>query len=50
MCKELEDELENSRRAAVELAEHLERMGAEKAKIPIQTDSGCYVIEIRKML
>ena len=48
MCEELEEELEEGEKAARLLAEHLESMGAGKCSIPISTDNGCYIIEIRK--
>jgi len=48
MCEELTEELERGRLASELL---IERMGnAEKCKIPIETDNGCYIIEIRKTL
>jgi|GEM_PF-4672355 len=51
MCEELTEELERGRLASELLIEHLESMGnAEKCKIPIETDNGCYIIEIRKTL
>ncbi|MFA5381918.1 MAG: hypothetical protein WC356_02045 [Candidatus Micrarchaeia archaeon] len=50
MCKELEEELERGDNAAKALIEHLENMGAAQGEIPITTDSGCYIINIRKTL
>ena len=50
MCEDLKEELQDGEDAARAWAEHLESMGAGKASIPIETDSGCYVIEIRKTL
>ena len=49
MCEELEEELERGETAARDLIEHFENMGnPEKCSIPIETDKGCYIIEIRK--
>ena len=49
MCEELKEELERGRKAAEDLIEHFENMGnPEKCSIPIVTDNGCYIIEIRK--
>jgi hypothetical protein len=51
MCKELEEELERGHKAAEALCEHLENMGGvAQAEIPITTNSGCYIINIRKTL
>jgi hypothetical protein len=50
MCKELEEELERGNTAAKALIEHLEVMGAAQCEIPITTDSGCYIINVRKTL
>ena len=50
MCEELEKELEEGDKAARLLVEHLERMGAAKANIPLETDNGCYHIEVKKVL
>jgi len=49
MCEELEEELERGQKAAKALIEHFESMGnVEKCSIPIETDNGCYIIEVRK--
>lgn len=50
MCEELEKELARGQKAAEDLIEHLESTGADKIKIPITTDNGCYIIEIRRTL
>lgn len=51
MCEELEEELKRGMEAARELIEHIENMGnPTKCSIPIETDNGCYVIEVRKTL
>ena len=50
MCEELEQELRRGEEAAQHLVEHLERMGADKASMPIVTDDGCYIVEVRKTL
>jgi len=50
MCKDLEEELKKGRKAAADLIEHFENMGADKCSIPIETSDGCYIIEIRKTL
>jgi len=51
MCKELEDELKRGDEAAKALVEHMENMGmADKMSRPVQTENGCYVIEVRKTL
>ena len=51
MCEELNEELKEGANAAKRLAEHLENMGCvDKASIPVTTDSGCYMVEIRKTL
>lgn len=50
MCEELEEELEDGEKAARALVEHLESMGAHKASIPIETDEGCYIVEIRRTM
>jgi len=51
MCQELTDELERGDRAAKELCEHIEEMGmADKMSRTVQTENGCYVIEVRKTL
>ena len=55
MCKELEEELERGRKAAYNLIEHFENMScagieAARCSIPIETEKGCYIIEIRRTL
>ena len=51
MCKELEEELKRGKEAAILLIEHFENMGSPaKCSIPIETDGGCYIIEVRKTL
>ena len=60
MCEELKEELERGRKAAEGLIEHFENMGISspdgktyppaKCSIPIETDNGCYIIEIRKTI
>lgn len=50
MCEELEEELEEGKKAAILLAEHLASMGAGKCTIPVEIDSGCFIVEIRKTL
>jgi hypothetical protein len=51
MCQELEDELRRGREAALDLIEHLERMGgASKMELPIETDNGCYRVTVIKTL
>lgn len=48
-CKELEEELERGRKAAEDLIEHFESMGSpQKCSIPVETEEGCYIIEVRK--
>ena len=49
MCQELTEELARGRKAAEDLIKHFENMGNPgKGSIPIETDAGCYIIEIRK--
>jgi len=48
--KELSEELKKGKQIAELLAEHLENMGAKNCSIPIEINSGCYIIEIRKTL
>ena len=51
MCEELKEELECGQLAARDLIEHFENMGdPDKCSIPIETDKGCYIIEVRKTL
>ena len=51
MCEGLNEELEEGRKVALALAEHLENMGmAEKASFPVETENGLYIIEIRRTL
>ena len=50
MSEELTNELAKGRKAAEDLIEHFENMGADKCSIPIETSDGCYIIEIRKTL
>jgi len=51
MCEEANEELERGQKAAEDLIEHFENMGnPAKCSIPIETDKGCYIIEIRKTL
>lgn len=50
MCKELKEELEDGKKVAMLLVEHLEAMGAAKASFPIETDDGCYQVTIIKTL
>lgn len=50
MCEEDIEELECGNKAAILLAEHLERTGADKITIPILTDAGCYQIIIVKTM
>ncbi len=51
MCEELKEELERGQQAAKDLIEHFENMGnPAKCSIPIETDSGCYIIEVRKTI
>ena len=51
MCEELEEELARGQKAANDLIEHFENMGnPTKCAIPIQTNKGCYIIEVRKTL
>ena len=51
MRKELKEELERGQKAAKDLIEHFENMGnAQKCSIPIETENGCYIIEVRKTL
>jgi hypothetical protein len=37
MCKELEDELKTADAPALALVQHLDRMGASKCEIPVET-------------
>ena len=52
MCEELNEELERGTKAAKDLIKHFENMGNPeitfKCSIPIETENGCYIIEIRK--
>ena len=50
MCEELEEMLARGRKIAEDLAEHLEEAGAGKITIPLETDNGCYIVEIRRTL
>lgn len=50
VCQELEEELARGRKAAADLVEHFENMGAGKVTMPIETDNGCYRITIIKTL
>ena len=55
MCQELKKELERGNHAARKLIKHFETMNfagyeAANRSIPITTDNGCYIIEIRKTL
>ena len=50
MCEELEHELEEGEKAAKALAEHLENMGANSFSRTVETDEGCYIVEVRKTL
>lgn len=50
MCQELEEELAIGQKAAMDLIEHFERMGADKVDIPIETDNGCYRVTVIKTL
>ena len=46
----LEQELDQGRDAAKDLVEHLERMGADNCSRTVETDNGCYIVEVRKTL
>ena len=51
MCEELTEELERGQKAAKDLIEHFENTGnPQKCSIPIQTDKGLYIIEVRRTL
>ena len=50
MCEELEEMLEEGRKAANAMVEHLENSGAEKIQIPITNDNGCYQVTVVKSL
>ena len=51
MCEELTEELSRVNKAARDLIEHFESMGnPAKCSIPIETDKGCYIIEVRRTL
>ena len=50
MCEELDEELARGSLLAFQLAEHLDAMGAANLSIPIETEEGCYIVEIRKTL
>lgn len=44
MCRELENELEVGRKAAIHLVEHLINMGAARVKIPLEIDGVWYEV------
>jgi hypothetical protein len=48
MCKELTDELDNGKRLAIELAQHLLGMGAGKASIPVQIDADTFLVTVEQ--
>lgn len=55
MCEEAKEELERGQKAAEDLIEHFENMGTDEIKvakcsIPIETEKGCYIIQIRRTL
>lgn len=50
MCEELKEELENGNKAMKLLVEHLEAMCADKLTQHIETELGCYIVEVRKTL
>ncbi|HML73347.1 MAG TPA: hypothetical protein PKB02_02505 [Anaerohalosphaeraceae bacterium] len=50
MCEELEESLNEGHEAARRLVDHLLDMGAGKCTIPIETDDGCFIVEVRKTL
>ncbi len=51
MCEELQEELDRGKKTAEDLIEHFENMGnPSKCMILIETDNGCYIIEVRKTL
>lgn len=47
---ELVEELEKGQEAALLLCEHFERMKAAKLSLPIETENGCYVVEVKQTL
>lgn len=49
MCRELEEELIAGNWFAEELVKHLEKMGADKATIPIKREGEMYEVEIRRI-
>jgi len=50
MCQELNEELQRGKEAALDLIEHLERMGGGKMELPIETNNGCYRVTVIKTL
>lgn len=48
--EELAKECKRGREAAEDLVEHLDNMGAANCSMPIETDNGCYIVEVRKTL
>jgi hypothetical protein len=48
MCEELEDELNEGGRLAMQLAEHLQAMGAAKAEIPVTIDSNEFRVTVEQ--
>ena len=48
--EELKDEQERGHKAARDLIEHLKAMGAKNCSMPIETEDGCYIVEVRKTL
>lgn len=49
MCKELEDELENGRKAAEALVAHVECMGAARSEIPTMgADCSAWKVTVEK--
>jgi hypothetical protein len=50
VCKELEEELKYGKSLAENLCQHLEVMGADKLEIPVERDSGCYIVKVIKTL
>lgn len=50
MSDEFKEELEEGQKAAIAMVKHMENMGADKCSRTVETDNGCYIVEVRKTL
>lgn len=48
MCKELTEELDKGKQAATLLAEHIHRMSAGKATIPVEVEGCKYQVIVKR--